>query len=276
MITYRVEIQFLEETKILDIWKAFCDWRRKSKHCNPTEKIWFDENSEILRSENIFFKSDSRHGSSQITRIYNEKRKILAIQYVQYETKKDKIFTTTIVVNLGLAEPAMSHVMEESPLSDEEFHEKKGFTKPNLFQHIESFVDKKYVPCDPFGKPKPFTPCIYVSNDISEIQIEALREKYRHTANIRTQNDECLVDESDLKELEKHIVSRKNMEFVCRELTWNYVMANLSASENAAISKMETIEREISRPIRKHPNVTKKPNENGQKKIIIRRPDLPS
>ena len=115
-----------------------------------------------------------------------------------------------------------------------------------------------------------------IIKNIAEIQIEALREKYRHTANIRTQSDECLVDESDLKELEKYIVSRKNMEFVCRELTWNYVMANLSASENAMISKMETIEREISRPIRKHPNVTKKPNQNGQKNIIIRRQDSPS
>lgn len=102
MITYRTEVQIIQGTTLLNIWKGFCEWRQTSRYAGTLEKYWLYLNSDSLKTKNVLFELKNR-SKSQIERVYDENQQILLIIYIQsisfsyYSFPKYAIFLLSII-----------------------------------------------------------------------------------------------------------------------------------------------------------------------------------
>lgn len=249
MITFRTELQLVKDATVLDVWQVFCKWRGKSKYSTRVEKTWFSQNSSFLKTEAVAL--NSAHVTSTVKTLFDEVKKLMLIQYIQNEGKKT--FTTTIIMNSNFSSPILSYTMEESPLSMEEFELKKNNCKPGFFTRMESFVDKKYVPCDFRGMPLSFTPSIFVSKNIPDDCYKYLCEKYEHTANIRLDRKKdrpkAKFSDSDQDCIAKRssyfITDKKNMDFVDWKITWDFVAQSMSLEAKEKIENVRVLGKEV-------------------------------
>lgn len=261
MITYRCELQLIDETSFLDIWKGFCTWRSNSKYTPTKERNWINANNDFLSSESVTFEFTNNR-FTKIERIINEEEKLFCIRYIQNEGAKT--FTTIIIVNLEIK--ALSYTMEELPFNLSEYKKKRFIPKPQFFSKIDSYIDKKFAPLDTSGKPLSFTPNIFVSESIPSECFEYLKSKYEYTANIRIDNKSknIKIENPDLIENEKNlekkssyfIISKKNFDFVDTKLTWYYLQSKFPSFNNVYFE----------------PWIGKKFNDNGgifNKKILV-------
>lgn len=249
MITFRTELQLVKDATAIDVWKVFCKWREKSKYSTRVEKTWFSQNSSCIKTEAVALKSNSK--DSTVKTFFDEVKKLMLIQYIQNEGKKT--FTTTIIMNSNFSSPILSYTMEEFPLVMEEFELKKNKCKPGFFTRVESFVDKKYVPCDFRGMPLSFTPSIFVSKNIPDDCYEYLCKKYQHTANIRLDKKKdrlrTNLNNSDNGCISKRsagfITDKKNMDFVDWKITWNFVVQSMSLEAKEKIENVRVLGKEV-------------------------------
>ena len=275
MITFRTELQLLNGTTVDDIWNGFCAWREKAKHSTRIEKIWFSQNSNCLKTRAVQLKS--KHEESTIKTFIDKSRNLMLIQYIQEERRKT--FITTIIMSSNSSSPVLSYTMEETPFSIDEFRWKKNIRKPEFFYRIDSFIDKKYVPCDFRGSPISFAPSIFVSKDISEDCYEYLCKKFEHTANIRLDNKKTTmkkrIDASNsidmnnvAKKSSAFIAGKRNMDFVDWKVTWNFIIQKLSEGEIQAFNKAEIVNENDVSPVEKKEARPKQKNFIIKKKIF--------
>lgn len=277
MITFRTEISLMKDVTLHDVWKGFCKWRAEAKHSTQIEKQWFSKKMNTLKTRAVVLKSTEE--CSILRTFYNKRKQLLAIQYIQDEKKK--IFTTIIIVNTNLKVPVLSYTMEETPFEEDEFTSKKTFLKPRFFAVIDSLVDKKYVPCDLRGDPLSFTPNIFVSDNIPVECHSYLREKYRHTANIRIstkksapkkEQEKTNLNESECdisKTSTYFITGTKNLNLVEEKTTWNFILQNQSSWEKKKLEKIKEVKGKIWSHKKSAVKGKSQPSGTQRRKVVV-------